>query len=305
MTIPSYHEAMLPILKLASDKKEHSLKETIEFLAQKLKLTEEDRKQLLPSGMQTIFDNRVGWARTYLKKAGLLEYSKTGYYKITERGLKVLEQNPQEIDREFLMQFPEFATFQTVQKKSLQQNYIDHQKTLVENLNPVEQLEIAHKKIKDELSNELIDKIKNSSPKFFEELVIALLLKMGYGGSRKDAGEAIGQSGDEGIDGIINEDRLGLDSIYIQAKRWDKGTVSRPEIQKFVGALQGKKASKGIFITTSTFSKEAEDYAKAIACKVILIDGSKLADLMIEYDVGVAKMASYDVKRIDTDFFDV
>lgn len=186
------------------------------------------------------------------------------------------------------MQFPEFTAFQTMQKK--QTNNIIEQRTLIESLNPLEQLELAHKKIKDELSTELLEKIKGSSPKFFEELVIALLLKMGYGGTRKDAGEAIGQSGDEGIDGIINEDRLGLDSIYIQAKRWDKGVIGRPEIQKFVGALQGKKANKGIFITTSTFTNDAEEYSKAIACKVILIDGAKLTELMTEYDVGVTKL---------------
>ena len=235
MAIPDYQSIMLPLLKLAGDRKEHSLREVIEALADEFKLTDEERKELLPSGRQATFDNRVGWARTYMKKAGLLESTKRGYFQITERGLDVLEQNPLQIDNAFLRQFPEFIEFQTPRdKKRIEQDISDTQ-------TPGEEIEAAYQGVRQELATELLQTIKSCSPAFFERLVIDLLVKMGYGGTRKDAGQAIGGSGDGGIDGIIKEDRLGLDIVYIQAKRWD-GPVGRPEIQKFVGALQGHRA---------------------------------------------------------------
>ena len=196
------------------------------------------------------------------------------------------------------MRFPEFVDFKTVKRRKKD----DSQTKIIDSLDPVEILEDAYQKITNDIASDLLAQIKKSSPKFFENVVVNLLVKMGYGGSLKDAGEAIGQTGDEGIDGIIKEDRLGLDVVYIQAKRWE-GNVSRPEIQKFVGALQGRRANKGVFITTSSFSESAKDYVKNIATKVVLVDGELLSKLMLENDIGVTKSASYEIKKIDYDFF--
>lgn len=298
MAIPDYQNIMLPLLKLASDKKEHSMREAIEFLASFFKVSKTELQELLPSGQQRIFDNRVGWARTYLKKAGLLDSPKRGFFIITDKGLSVLKSNLQKITVEFLRQYPEFVEFQTIKKgsKEIEDGEISVQQT------PEESLEYGYQKLRQALSQDLLDKIKSCSAVFFEKLVVELLVKMGYGGSRQDAGQAIGKSGDEGIDGIIKEDKLGLDLIYIQAKKWE-GAVGRPEIMKFVGALQGQHARKGIFITTSYFTEDAMQYAKKVESKIILIDGDELSKLMIDYDIGVAQMASYDIKRIDSDYF--
>lgn len=296
MVVPNYRDIMLPLLKFLGDKKEHSFRETIEQLANEFNLTEEDKKTLLPSGLQPVFDNRVGWSKTYLKKAGLLENKRRGYFNITDEGLKVLDQNPSKIDDNFLMQFPSFAEFKSGGKNKP----IPHEHPEPET--PEELLENSYQNLRNNIAQELLSNVKSCSPEFFEKLVIDLLLNMGYGGSRRDAGEAIGQSGDGGIDGIIKEDKLGLDTIYIQAKRWEN-TVSRPEIQKFAGALQGQQAKKGVFITTSTFSGGAKEYANIIDSKVVLIDGERLTQLMIDYDIGVSKIKSYDLKKIDTDYF--
>lgn len=298
MAIPDYQSIMLPLLKLASDKKEHSMREAIELLASFFKVSKTELQELLPSGQQRIFDNRVGWARTYLKKAGLLDSQKRGFFIITDKGLSVLKSNLQKITVEFLRQYPEFVEFQTIKKgsKETEDGEISVQQT------PEESLEYGYQKLRQALSQDLLDKIKSCSAVFFEKLVVELLVKMGYGGSRQDAGQAIGKSGDEGIDGIIKEDKLGLDVIYIQAKKWE-GAVGRPEIMKFVGALQGQHARKGIFITTSYFTEDAMQYAKKVESKIILIDGDELSKLMIDYDIGVAQMASYDIKRIDSDYF--
>lgn len=298
MAIPDYQSIMLPLLKFTSDEKEHSLRETIEALADEFNLTDEERKELLPSGQQAAFDNRVGWARTYLKKAGLLESTKRGYFQVTERGLEVLGQNPPEINTAFLRQFPEFVEFQTPRAKVDEET----EQFLGDVQTPEEEIEVAYQGVRQGLITDLLQTIKSCSPAFFERLVIDLLVKMGYGGTRKDAGQAIGGSGDGGIDGIIKEDRLGLDIVYIQAKRWD-GPVGRSEIQKFAGALQGQRARKGIFITTSTFTQTAYDYASLIDSKIILIDGDLLAQLMIDYNVGVTTVTSYELKRIDSDYF--
>jgi len=261
---------------------------------------------LLPSGQQAIFDNRVGWARTYLKKAGLLETPRRGFLKITERGLKVIENSPNEINVEFLSQFPEFITFRTlrytkpdavgVEAGLISAHLPDEKRT------PEEYIGIGYDLLLKDLVYDLLERIKQCSPDFFEKLVVELLVKMGYGGSIQDAGKAIGRSGDEGIDGIIKEDKLGLDIIYIQAKKWES-SVSRPEIQKFAGALQGQRARKGIFITTSSFSKDAVEYVSKIDNKIILIDGEQLSKLMIEHSVGVSRISSFDIKKIDSDYF--
>jgi len=295
MAIPDYQSIMLPLLKLAGDQQEHKMSEVTDTLADQFNLTEEERKVLIPSGTQSLFYNRVGWARTYLVKAGLLDTPRRGYIVITEEGLKLLAEKPEAINNKLLKRYQGFREFQSIGSEG---------KSPKEPLNqtPEELIEEGYQNIRDNLAVELLKEVKNSSPQFFERLVVELLVKMGYGGSRKDAGEAIGKSGDEGIDGIIKEDRLGLDVIYIQAKRWENN-VAPAEIQKFVGALHGKKASKGVFITTSSFSKNARDYASDVGTNVILIDGNQLAQLMIDHDVGVSSVSSYEIKRIDSDYF--
>jgi restriction system protein len=302
MTIPDFQTIMLPLLQLAEDGKEHSIHEAVERLAEQFGLTEEEQTILLPSGQQPIFYNRVGWARTYMKKAGLLEDPRRGYFQITERGRKVLDKNPDRIDMKYLRQFPEYVEFkETARESSEIPESIEEE---VEDLTPEEALENAYQKIREGLIDEILTAVQNSSPGFFEKLVVELLVNMGYGGSRRDAARAVGGSGDEGIDGIIDEDRLGLDNIYIQAKRWKEDIpVGRPEIQKFVGALQGQRARKGIFITTSRFTDEARTYASNIQTKVVLIDGKRLANLMIDYNVGVSPQTRYEIKSLDSDYF--
>jgi restriction system protein len=299
MPIPSYEEMMQPLLQILKDKKEHKLSEITERISAEFNLTESEKKELLPSGSEPVVGNRVRWARLYLEKAGLLESTKKGFYKITNKGTKVLQKKPTKLDVQYLKRFPDFLVF----KEPHQGKETIVEKTQSDSLNPMELFENAYQRIRDELSNELLREVKDATPSFLETLVIELLVKMGYGGSRKDAGQAIGRSGDGGIDGIIKEDRLGLDAIYIQAKKW-QGTVSRPEIQKFVGALKGQCANKGIFITTSSFTADAVEYALKIeAPKIVLIDGQKLAELMIEHSIGVSEIASYSIKKIDSDYF--
>ena len=302
MTIPDYQSIMLPLLQFTSDGEEHRFREAVENLATHFGLTDSERIELLPSGKYPTFDNRVSWANTHMKKAGLIEGPRRGYLKITDRGRELLKSNPAAIDAKFLNRYKEFVEFRsksgvaTDTKHSAGANKADEQ-------TPVEIIETAYQTIRTSLGTELIEQIKVCSPGFFEKLVVEVLVAMGYGGTRKDAGRVIGGSGDEGIDGVINEDRLGLDVIYVQAKRWEN-TVSRPEIQKFVGALLGKKARKGIFITTSNFSKQARDFASSIDSSVVLIDGEALASLMIDYNVGITVESSYEIKRLDSDYFD-
>ncbi len=300
MTIPDYQSIMLPLLKFAGDNQEHTIREAIDYIADTFKLTEQDRKEVLPSGSQYIIDNRVGWARTYLKKAGLLETPKRSYFKITDLGLDILKKNLSEINIKFLAQFPLFIEFRSTKKEK--DEHEEQEAETSSTQTPQELLEYGYQKIKKDLSQELLGFVKQSSPRFFERLVVELLLSMGYGGSRKDAGQAIGQSGDGGIDGIIKEDKLGLDVIYLQAKRWE-GVVGSKEIRNFVGSLVGQKANKGVFITTSGFTKDALEYVKSITHKVILIDGEMLTQLMIENNIGVSKVISYDIKKIDSDYF--
>ena len=300
MAIPDYQTIMLPLLRFAGDGQVHSKSEAVESLAKEFELSDEEIKELLPSGKQALFDNRVGWARTYILKAGLIESAGRGHFTITERGKQALSQNPDMINVKFLDQFPEFVEFRKVRKDK--EKKPKEKDSLYTEINPEEALEAAYQELQESLASDLIQNIKQCAPDFFERLVVDVLIKIGYGGSRKEAGQAIGRTGDEGIDGIIKEDKLGLDIIYMQAKRWEN-TVGRPEIQKFAGALQGQRARKGIFITTSDFSKEALNYVKNIDSKIILIDGQRLAELMIEHNVGVSPVASYDVKKIDTDYF--
>ncbi len=298
MAIPDYQLLMLPLLKLLAKGQELHFSSLVNVLSDEFNLSDEERKQLLPSGQMTTIKSRAGWARTYLKKAGLIEQPKRGFVRVTQRGLSVLEKNPTKIDNKFLEQYPEFIAFRDAGKGEIEPQVVN----LVTDTTPEESIENAFFNLNSQLSSDLLEIIKSSTPAFFERLVVELLLAMGYGGSRVEAGRAIGQSGDGGIDGIIDEDKLGLDSIYIQAKRWES-SVGRPEIQKFVGALQGNRAHKGVFITTSEFTKDAQEYVKNISNKVVLINGYTLAKLMIENDVGVSTVSTYKVKKIDSDYF--
>jgi restriction system protein len=304
MPIPDYQTIMLPFLKLLSDRKEYLLKDVVAILGKQFQLTEQELNELLPSGQAFLFPNRVAWARTYLKKAGLLETPKRGTSNITERGLEVLKKHPQKIDNNVLKQFPEFLEFQNIKRNETEEPLVvDNSQT--EKQTPEETIDLAYQNIRQSLAQDLIDTIIRLSPAFFERMVVELLVKMGYGGSIKDAGKAIGKTGDEGIDGTIKEDKLGLDIIYIQAKRWQAGNiVGRPELHKFVGALAGQGAKKGIFITTSSFTKDALSYTPKNETKIVLIDGVQLAQLMIDYNLGVSLQRAYEIKRLDNDYFE-
>lgn len=312
MPIPDYQTLMLPLLRLAGDNEEHRFREAVEQLALEFSITDEERNTMLPSGTAPLFDNRVGWARTYLKQAALIESRKRGFFRITSRGKELLAKNPSRVDNSTLEQYSEFLAFKLRRSEEKPSGFsqpseqiIPFQKVIVEpsDSTPEELFSQAYQRLRNNLEVELLEQVKASSPAFFERLVIDLLVGMGYGGSRQDAGRAIGKSGDGGIDGIIKEDKLGLDAIYVQAKRWE-GTVGRPEIQKFAGALQGQRANKGVFITTSCFSKEAEEYTNVISSKIILITGEQLASLMVDHNVGVSPISKFELKRIDSDYFE-
>lgn len=299
MPIPDFQSFMLPLLKFTADQKEHTRKDAAPVLAKEFNLTPEEQAQMLPSGKQEVFLNRLHWARTHLVKAGLLEATRHGWFRITERGLGVLESPPPKVTVKFLRQFPEFAEF----RDSSTDHGDDEKDDKTAELTPEETIETAFHQRRDALADELLTLVKQASPGFFERLVVELLVAMGYGGTIDDAGKAVGKSGDEGVDGIIKEDRLGLDVIYLQAKRWTDKPVGRPDIQQFAGALQGKRARKGVYITTSTFSGEARAFAANLDSKIILIDGKDLASMMIDHNVGVALERTYEIKRVDTDFF--
>lgn len=306
MAVPDYQSVMLPLLKFAEERKtEISTDDAVEALATSLGLTEDDLKEMLPSGLQRTFVNRIGWATTYMKKANLLESTRRGYYRITPRGQELLRKKPATINVKILKQYPEFLEFQKLKgTRSGEKTTIAKESLDASTATPSEALEAAYENLRDELIDELLTKLKQSSPSFFERIVVELLVKMGYGGSRADAGKAIGKSGDGGIDGIIKEDKLGLDVVYIQAKRWDNNPVGRPDVMQFAGALQAQKANKGIFITTSRFTEDARGYVSQIGSKIVLIDGERLSHLMVEHDVGVSTVSLYPVKKIDADYFD-
>jgi restriction system protein len=301
MPIPDYQSCMLPLLRFAKDGQEHQLRDAIPILADEFSLTDAEKNEFLPSGQQPVFTNRIHWARTYMKKTGLLSSPRRGFFQITDRGRNVLGENPREINQKYLERFPEFIEFKSIRRDKTE-DYGVEVPELALGQTPHEALETAYERLGSELAAEILSSIRGCDPTLFENIVVELLVKMGYGGSRKDAGRAIGRSGDEGIDGIIKEDHLGLDNIYIQAKRWE-ATIGRPEIQKFAGALQGQRARKGIFITTSDFTRDALDYVSKIDSKIILIDGATLAKLMIDFGVGVTTVATYQVRKIDSDYF--
>lgn len=300
MPVPEFQSFFKPLLELAADDREHSLAEARAVIARKMALSEEDLRELLPSGTQSKFYNRVAWAKSYFVKAHVLGSPRRGHFRITERGQELLKQGHERITVGILSQYPEFVEFHTAKPEdAVATDAVDE--SVLET--PEETLQKAYQGIRADLASEILSLIKSNSPEFFESLVVDLMIALGYGGSRSDAGHSIGRSGDEGIDGIINEDRLGLDVVYLQAKRWD-GPVGRPEIKKFVGALQGKRARKGVFITTGRFTPDARKYVTGIDSKVVLIDGHTLASLMIDSQLGVAVTASYEMMRIDTDYFE-
>lgn len=296
MPIPDFQSIMLPMLEVASDGELRKSSEYRAVLADYFQLTDEELNELLPSGTQPVFTNRVAWAMIYLQRARLLDRPRRGHYKISDRGREVLAEKPDEINIKFLQRYPEFNEFQNKTSKK------EAEDDGLEDATPEETLEAAYHQLRSELALDILEHVKAAPPVFFERLVVELLVSMGYGGSMRDAGMAIGKAGDEGIDGIIKEDRLGLDVIYLQAKRWE-GTVGRREIQQFVGALQGKRARKGVFLTTGAFTDTAREYAASIDTKVILIDGKLLSTYMIDYGIGVTTKATYQVKRIDSDYF--
>lgn len=304
MPIPSYQELMLPVLKALSDRKVTTKRDMATVMTLEFHLNQEECKLILPSGSSTYIENRTGWAVSYLKQAGLLYYPSRGKVQITESGLEYLKKNPSEINNKALLKIPTFAEFIERSRSKVKNQTAKIDQEIIEDskYDPEEMLYQSYEVLRSSLAQELLEKIQSMSPAFFEQLVVDLMLAMGYGGSEIDSGQVTALTGDEGIDGIIKEDKLGLDQIYLQAKRWDN-PVSRPEIQKFVGALQGKRAKKGVFITTSRFTQEAVEYSKNLDCKVVLIDGQKLAELMITHDVGVQSRRVLEMKKVDEDYF--
>lgn len=300
MAIPKYNEMYRPFLDCLQDGQSHSFKAVKESVALAIGVAAEERGALLPSGKQAIYDNRIGWTRTYLKKAGLLESPTRGVFVLTEEGRKVLAENPVLINDDYLRKYESFRAF----KNPIDSLELTTVITAIDDT-PQDVFDSAYLQINASLEDELITEIWKQSPLFFEKLVVQLLEKMGYGGSLAGAGTVTKQSGDEGIDGIIREDKLGFNLIYIQAKKWELDKkIGRPEIQKFVGALAGQGAVKGLFISTSQFTKESYAYAeRQHTTKVILVDGSQLTKLMVEYGLGVHTQAIYEIKQIDADFF--
>ena len=307
MSVPDFQSFMLPLLKRCVDGGEHPLAFSLAQLAGDLAISQEDTKAKLPSGTQTRYQNRIYWAAIYLHRAGCLERVRRGVFKITVRGQKILADKPEKVTIKLLNQFPEFKVFHqgkaappATEPKAGVSTGTDTDDTQT----PEETLESSYQALQYSLANEILDAVRKMTPGAFEQLVVTLLVAMGYGGSLQDAGKAVGKAGDEGIDGMIKEDKLGLDTVYIQAKKWLGTIVGRPVVQAFAGSLEGHRARKGVMITTSTFSQEAKDYVQKIEKKIVLIDGKQLAQLMIEHDVGVTVTKVYPLKKLDQDFFE-
>lgn len=302
MPIPDFQSVMRPVLAAVSDGNPHAMSAVLDEVSRHFGLTEEERAQRIASGTQTVIKNRVGWARTYLNKAGLLSIPGRAMIQITERGQAALQQCPERVDVRYLKSFPEFVAFHTVKQTEEGEQAEGVEANATVTATPDEQIALAYQSLHEALTDELQQTIQDASPSFFEQLVVDLMIAIGYGGSRKEAGQATKATGDNGIDGIIKEDKLGLDTIYLQAKHW-KNTVHRPEIDKFIGALTRAHAHKGVFITTSEFSAGAREAAAGLAMKIVLINGKELAGLMIEHDLGVSTKEIYAIKQLDTDYF--
>lgn len=293
---------MLPILRLHVDGVVRTNRETYDALAQTMNVSDEERSQLLPSGVQSFFDNRANWALVYLAKAGLLERKGRGQYTITQLGKDTLKEKPERIDLRYLKKFAAYNEWRSQFENEVEEGAASQALPTASDT-PQERMADGYKLFRAALADEVLTKVKTCSPRFFERLVVELLVKMGYGGSVEEAARVVGKSGDGGIDGIINEDKLGLDVVYIQAKRWE-GSVGRPVVQAFAGSLEGVRARKGVLITTSTFTNDAEDYVQRIEKKIILINGGRLAQLMIDHDIGVSTVTNYTIKRLDSDYFE-
>ncbi|MBC8117869.1 MAG: restriction endonuclease [Candidatus Saccharimonas sp.] len=300
MAVPDFQSMMLPLLEAIADGAEHSNSAVYDSVARQMNVSAEDLQLMHSGGEQTVFYNRVAWGKTYLKKGGLLQSPKRGTIQITEAGQRMLKNRPAKIDIRFLKQFGagDWLKSSPASAVVLVEEAVSESSAAT----PEDLLEAGSKSLRDELVVEIIEQVKRCSSQFFERLVVKLLVAMGYGGSLEDAGQVLGRSGDGGIDGTIKEDKLGLDVICIQAKRWE-GTVGRPVVQAFAGSMEGFRARKGVLITTATFSKEAEDYITRIERKIVLVDGQRMAELMIAHNVGVTVMQTYEIKRLDTDFF--
>ena len=307
MPLPGYQDFMLPLLKIASDGHEHTIAEAMETLARQMEISEADQDILLPSGKKaTQLYSRVQWGITCLAKSQLLEKVGRGRFKIAPRGLEVLTKNPARIDNAFLDQFEEYRAFKTKRANKAWQTRKGDDSTTAEtegDVTPDERLDAAYNELRETLADDLLDRVRSSSPRFFEHLVVDLLKAMGYGGTHASAAQVVGRSGDGGIDGVIPEDRLGLDMVYVQAKKWEN-PVGPGEIHKFVGSLGEHKAHKGVFITSGAFTDGARQAAERANAKVALIDGEQLAELMIDHGVGVADYKAYVVKKLDSDYFE-
>ncbi len=305
MPVPDFQSFMLPMLKIAADGSEHPMADLRERLSREMDLSPADLQERLPSGMQTKYQNRVAWSAVYLYRAGVLDRPRRGVFQITDRGRNLLAEKPEKITIRLLDRFPEFKDFRDRRPDSPDDVPLKPISPEIDTVRtPEERLELSFQDLQNSLANEVLDAVKRASPEFFEQLVVKLLVAMGYGGSIQDAGRAVGKAGDEGVDGIIKEDKLGLDVVYIQAKKWADTVVGRPVVQAFAGSLEGHRARKGVMITTSTFSQDARDYVQRIEKKIVLVDGKQLADLMIEHDVGVNITKTYRIKRLDQDFFE-
>jgi restriction system protein len=310
MAVPDYQSLMHPVLAEHADGREKSLSAMRESVSKKLALTAEDLAEVLPSGRQTRYNNRANWAHVYLKQAGLLKQIRRGVYQITDRGQQALRDSSGRIDNNFLDQFPEFLEFKArTGKPALDGGSPQAISSIAtdsegDDLTPDEMVREGYRRARSGVAAELLDRLRRVSPAFFEQAVVDLLVAMGYGGSHDDAASVIGRTGDGGIDGIIKEDRLGLESIYVQAKRWKEGsTVGRPDIQQFAGALQGQKARKGVFMTTSSFTRDAKEYAHAVQATIVLIDGQQMAELMLDSGVGVSVQETIKLFKVDEDYF--
>jgi restriction system protein len=305
VSVPPFQDFMLPFLQHIADGREYRITELFEHLAHLFSLGEDELKELLPSGRETRFKNRVYWTRVHLGQAKLLDATGRGRFRITERGKQFLKSKPTRIDMRILAQYPEFQEFRGRTSAS-EDHAASTAPTQVESLSaqsPEEQLESTYQLLRQQLAQVLLANVRKAPPEFFEQMVVDLLVAMGYGGSRVDAGQALGQSGDGGIDGIIKEDRLGLDIVYLQAKRWES-PVGSPEVRNFTGSLEGHGAQKGVLITTSKFTRDAMEFAKRLQQKkLVLIDGEKLTELMMDFGIGVSRVATYTVQKIDPDYF--
>jgi restriction system protein len=294
---------MLPLLEIVGDGNQYQLAKLTDLIVNRFNLTEAERTALLPSNKMTIIRSRVGWAKTYMKKAGLIVQPKRGIVAISPEGLSVLAKKPGKFDDAFLQQYPSFVEFKNLTHLDSATAEPVHEVVTGEVATPDEALEDSYLTLRKALADELLDRVKSCSPEFFERLVVELLVAMGYGGTLADAGKAIGKAGDGGIDGIIKEDKLGLDLVCIQAKRWE-GTVGRPVVQSFAGSMEAYRAKKGVLVTTSTFSTEAREYVKQIERKIMLIDKLLLTELMIDHGIGVVIDRTYVLNKVDSDYFD-